>query len=671
MVLAQTATRVITGQTRIIEPSRSMPCAPIATSMLTTVVFNAPVERWAYFFSRAAFFIALASFFLTMFGCSVSKNKPILKTDPGGSVNITEGIKAYQNGDFERARLIFNKIIESKTDPSDLEEAQWYLAQIAEKQGKLNEAVKQYTLFSENFPSSKHLPAVKERLAALTKTSTLSDGPLVSTPGPTVPSGSSSVSTSGLTVPSGSSSVSTQGPNVPSGNSSVTPQGAPTQQNFLPMRRQETGLYGKFSGALTIEYLYDTQTSPPDPTPTLQNRLNEYLDFRWRKSAGGDLKIYFSGMNSNDFLTPDNSYYRLNKLFADWSDSRALVDLRIGRQPASGNTLFSRFDGLAFGLRPSSTLGLTASVGYAVDPFDRNQVQIQHDRLFYDTYLSVYDLYHLGGKIYYTQEFNNGFSTRNAVGLNGFWLNNAVNISSIVDYDLDFKQFNDKLLSLEYHYLIASYFAAVEYRKNPFLDYETALLAPSLALATPPVTSFDVLRETMTRGDIKTLALDNTTDSREVRLGTTLDFTKVWHADLRYAHTDFQSIVFNDGKVDKKGDRYSVFLSERNGLHWSEIGTLLYLYQPTTDYQTTTVTGTFAKYWGPEFQTSLRCRWERFVIKTSATRSTRIIPGFSLIYTFSGGIYASIDADYDIDMNTTTNETVKIVETRTSITIPF
>lgn len=606
-----------------------------------------------------------------MFGCSVSKNKPILKTDQAISVTLTDGVKAFQAGDYDRARVIFNLMVETNTNSSGLEEAQWYLGQIAEKQGKRNEAVKQYTLFSKNFPSSRHLPEVKERLAALTKTQASSDGPLVSTPGPIIPAGSSSVSTQGPTVSSGSSSGSPPGPAVPLESPSVDTQGTPTQQNILPIRRQETALYGRLSGALTMEYLYDTQTSPPDPTPTLQNRLTDYLDMRWRKSMGGDLKIYFSGMYSHDFLIPDNSFYRLNKFFADWSDPRSLVDLRIGRQPASGNTLFSRFDGLTLSLRTSSTLGLTASVGYAVDPFDRNQVQIQHDNFFYDTYLSIYDLYHLGGKIYYTQEFDNGFSTRNAVGFNGYWLNDRVNISSIVDYDLGFKQFNDKLLGLEYHYSIATYGAAVEYRKNPFLDYETALFAPSLALATPPVTSLDVLRETMTRGDIKTLALDNTTDSREVRLGTTFDFTKVWHADLRYAHTDFQSIVFTDGKVDKKGDRYSVFLSERNGLRWSEIGTVLYLYQPTTDYQTTTVTGTFSKFWGPETQTLLRCRWERFVIKTSATRSTRIIPGFSLIYTFRGGITVSLDADYDIDKNTSTNETVKIVETRTGVSIPF
>jgi len=620
-----------------------MPCAPIVTSMLTTVVFNAPVERWVFFLSRAAFCLALATFFLTMIGCSLSRNKPILKTDSGPSINFAEGVNAFEKGDLERARVIFNRFIDTKTDPSGLEEAQWYLARIADEQGKRNDTVQQYTLFTSNFPSSRHIPEVKARLAALTTGSDSVNGPST-----------------------GPSSAAVQSESLPGSN-----QGTPPQPVFSPVRRQETAPFGKFSGAFTLEYYNDTQTSPADPTPTVQNRLNEYLDFRWRKSAGGDLKIYFSGMNSDDFLTPDNSFYRLNKIFADWSDPRSMVDLRIGRQPASGNTLFSRFDGLAFGLRPFNTLGLTTSVGYAVDPFDRNKIQIQHDRLFYDTYLSIYDLYHLGGKIYYTQEFNNGFSTRNAVGLNGYWLNDPINISSIVDYDLAFKDFNDKLLSFEYHYAIASYSAAVEYRKNPFLDYETALIDPSLALITPPITSLDAARQTLTRNDLQALALKNTTDSREARLGTTVDFSKVWHLDLRYAHTIFQAIVFNDGKADKKGDRYSVFLSERNGLHWSEVGTVLYLFQPTTDYQTTTVTGTFSKYLGPEFQTSLRCRWERFEIKTSATQSTRLIPGFTLIYTFGSGISLSLDADYDMDKNNTTNGTVTTVETRTSLTIPF
>lgn len=549
------------------------------------------------------------------------------------STNLTDGVKAFEKGDFERARLIFNKMIEKNTDPSKLEEPQWYLAQIAEKQGKLREAVQQYTLFSKNFPSSQHIPEVKKRLAALT---------------------------------TGSTSMKDL-----SGNLSSPQPRLPVHQSLLPVRRYDARPYGRFSGAFTMEYLYDTQTSPPDPTPTVQNRLTEYLDMRWKKWMGGDLKIYMSGLYSRDFLIPDNSYYRLSKLFADWSDPRSIFDFRIGRQPSSGNTLFSRFDGFTMGLRPFNTVGLTASVGHPVNPFDHNQVQIQHDLLFYETYLSLYDLFHFGGKLYYTQEFDSGFSTRNAIGLNGYWLNEGINISSAVDYDLGFKQFNEKLLGLEYHYSIATYGLAVEYRKNPFLDYETALYSPALALATPPITSLDALRETMTRSDIKNLAIENTTDSREVRVGTTIDISKVWRVDIRYAHADFQSIIFDDGKADKKGDRYSAFLSERNGLGWSEIGTLLYLYQPSTDYQTTTVTGTFSKNWGPSFQTIGRCRWERFVIHTSDTRSTRITPGFSLVYTFIGGISASLDADYDINQNTTTNDTAKIVETRTTLTVPF
>ena len=593
-------------------------------------------------------------------GCTLSKSKSSLKPDRGNSTVLTEGIEAFRNGDLEKSKSAFNKIIDTQRGSDELEEAQWYLAQIAEKQGKPNEALQQYRFFLKNFPSSKYVPEADEKLAALTEGAASISAS----------SDSLSVNKQAASVPSDGFSVNRPGATVQSGGLSANAQKASVPQEVTPLRRQETPRYGTLSGALTTEYLYDAQTSPKSSTPVL-NRLNDYLDMRWRKSVDGDLKIYFSGLYSRDFLVTDNSWYRLSKLFADWSDSRSLVDLRVGRQPASGNTLFIRFDGVAVAVRPFNSVGFNSSVGYPVNTFDRNNIRIQRDRFFYDSNLSLYDFCHLSGKVYYTQELNNRFSTRRAVGLNGYWLTDKVNISSVVDYDLDFKRYNDKLLSLDYHGAISSYSAAVEYRKNPFLDFDTALFDPSLVVAGPPVTSLDALRQTMTRDDIRALALDNTTNFLELRLGTAFDFTKIWHADLRYAHTINQFIDFVNGKATTTGDRYSVFISERNGLHWSEIGSLLYLYQPSTDYQTSTVTGTLSKYWTAGTQLSLQCRWERFVFKTSSTQSTRLVPGFILSYTFKGGTSASLETDYEINIISSANTPIKTVETRTSLTIPF
>jgi len=571
----------------------------------------------------------MLSVFLATVGCSLSKNKSILKPEAGTSATLEEGIKSFQNGDLEKSRSTFNNIIATKRGSSELEEAQWYLAQISEKQGRPAEAQQQYLSFIKNYPSSKHLVEVNERLSALTASST-----------------------------------------PPAAGSPPSEPPAPVIRDLPLRRRAEASPFGRLSGGLTTEYLYDLQTSPK-PSIVVQNRLNEFLDMRWKKQAAGDFKFYLSGMYSHNFLDTEDTRYRLSKLYTEWNDPRSVVDIRFGRQPSSGNTLFTRFDGVALALRPFNTIGINSSTGYPVNIFDKTKIRIQRDRYFYDSYLSLYDLYHLNGKIYYTQEFDNGFLTRRAVGMNVYWLNEPFNISSILDYDLDFKLFNDELLSLEYRYSKVLYSIAAEFRKNPFLDYHTALLDPSLSAADPPVTSLDVLKETLTRDDIRNLAMDNTTDSRELRLGTTIDFTEVWRGDFRYSHIINQIIDFTDGKTDKTSNRYSVFLSERNGLKWSESWTLLFLYMPATDFKTSTVTTTFSKYWGIGTQASLRFRWEHLEFITAESRSTRLVPGFTLSYSFTGGTSISLEGDYLIDKNITTGETTKTVQTRTSLIIPF
>jgi hypothetical protein len=565
-------------------------------------------------------------------GCSLSKNKSILKPVEGNLATLTEGIKAFQNGDLEQSKRVFNKIIDAQRGTPDLEEAQWYLAQIAEKQTQPKEAQQQYLFFLKNYPSSKHAVEAKERLSILTGTSSPSAGS--------------------------------------AGSGEPTP---PLIARDLPLqRRAESSRYGRLSGGLTTEYLYSRQISPKLSTE-VQNRLSEFLDLRWKKEAAGDLKFYFSGMRSDNFLNQGDFRNRLSKLYVEWNDPKSVLDIRMGRQPASGNTLFTRFDGVALSIRPFNSIGLNSSVGHPVDISDKKEIRIHYDRLFTESYISLYDFYHLGGKLYYTEEFNQDFLTRRAVGLNGYWLYENLNISSIVDYDLDFKKINDELLNIEYHYSIVQYSLAAEYRKNPFLDYNTALIDHSLSppVTDPPITSLDVLRQTYTRSDIQRLALENTTDSRELRLGTTIDFTKVWRGDFRYSHAILQELNFTDIKTDKIADRYSVFLSERNGLNWSESWTLLTLYLPASDYKTTSVTTTFSKYWGISTQASLRCRWERIEFFTADSLSMRLVPGFTLSYSFGNGTSIGLDADYTIDKNITTGDTLKTVETRTSVTVPF
>ena len=542
----------------------------------------------------------------------------MLRTDTRNASQLEKGISAFEKENYEKARGILNKLIGTRIGIIELQEAQWYLARISEEQGKLNEARQQYALFIQNFPSNSHNTEAKERLAAL---------------------------------------------------GSLRDQPTQTLETGPVLRQREVATrYSRLSGALTSEYLYDHLLSS-EPTITTQNMLSEFLDLRWRKMVGTDMRINFLGSYSRGFLDQQDPRYQISKLFAEWNHLMSVLDLRLGRQPSSGNTLFSRFDGTSVVYRPFNMVNFNASAGYPVHTSNTHQVEIQSDHLFYDTYLTLYDFYHLGGKIYYTQEFKEGLSPRNATGINGYWLKEPVNLTFILDYDIDFEKFNDELIGLEYTHLNMRYSASAEYRKSPFLDYETALLDPSLTGTN--MTTLAALKQTKTVDEIRSLTLANTSDLLDFQLGTVVDFSKVWRGDFRYGHTISEVVDFTVGRARKTGDRFSMFLSERNGLNFSEAWTFLVVYQTETDFQSVTSTSSLSKYWNSSAVTSLRFRWDSTEFKTSGTQSSRYIPGLALSFSFKNGTQASLEADYAIEKTSVSPDTLTTVQTRASITIPF
>lgn len=543
-----------------------------------------------------------------------------LKGAENGSAALKKGIDSFDQGEYEQSRSIFSEVIRTQPGSPDLEEAQWYLGVVAEKQGKREEAREQYVLYLKNFPSGRHAADTNERLAAMA-----SEG------------------------------------------------AAAAPFRSFPVKARSSGRYGKFSGALTTEYLYDDQISPA-PSVTVQNRLSEFLDFRWKSATETDLRIYFSGMYSEDLLDHNHSRARLSKLFAEWNPSGGFYTLRFGRQPASGNTLFSRFDGLSAGYRPSQFIHLNVAAGYPVQVFGAHNPGVKRDRQFYELSTAVYDLLHLNGRLYYTEEFNERFSTRRAVGLNGFWVWDDWTVTSMFDYDLDFRRWNNQLLGLDYTRGIFRYSGGVERRKNPFLEYTTALVDFTLLGNTPPVISLGELRRIKNRTEIRSLVLNNTTDSLEFRIGITADFSSVWRGDFRYAHiqSDAVEVVNLVGtKVDKRADRVTLFISERNGLRLSEIWTLLLMAQPSTDSDTSTATSALSRYWRNGALGSLRIRWEKTEFKNIDSRSTRIVPGAAANFPLFGETQASVEGDYSIEKNNTSSATLKTIQTRISLTVPF
>jgi hypothetical protein len=559
--------------------------------------------------------------FFLLTGCSWG---PSFLHSRANSDELTAGINYFNQSNFIKAKTVFLHLIETRIGSPEIEDALWYLALISEKLDKPDIASETLKRFLKSYPSSVNKKEAEEKIALL-------DG-------------------------SGQAAANLKE------NEAGEKKGTLTKQD-----RPRAGP-DKISGSFITEYLYDEQISP-SPSTNTQSRLSEFLDFRWRKGSGPDLRFNFSGLNANDFLVSRNNRTRLSKLYFEGNNVGWFSNFRMGRQPSSGSTLFNRFDGLSFSL-PVYPVTWTNNLGVPVNIFATDPLAIESNRKFYETYFSVVDYGHITGKVYFTQEYFQDFSTRKAIGLNGFWMYNTLNITTLLDRDIDFKEFNDGMVNFDYTHSIFRYSGLVEYRRNPFLDYGNALADPSVVIQTPPITSLDILQQIKTRDEIMQLALNNSQTTLDYSLGLSVEFSSIWRGDFRYGKTVYNPAdpVVNSQKTT---DRYSVFILERNFFNLNEITSTLFLFQPGTDSTNTSIGVNLLKIWTNGFQGGLIFRYEDTRFNLSENTLTRVVPGFVMRYSLKSGVEASLEGDYVMEDNSLSPDWNNTIQTRTSLSMPF
>ncbi|MBI3605708.1 MAG: hypothetical protein HY202_06750 [Nitrospirae bacterium] len=563
--------------------------------------------------------------FFLLAGCSWG---PSFFHSRANSDELAAGINYFQQSN----KTVFLHLIETRIGSPEIEDALWYLALISEKLDKPNIARQKIKLFIRSYPSSSHKKAAEGKIAFL----------------------------DGLQAP----------------HNLKEKAGGEKKESQLKRSPTRTGS-DKISGSFVTEYLYDEQLSP-SPSINTQSRLSEFLDFRWRKGSGPDLRFNFSGMNANDFLTSRNNRTRLSKFFLEGNNVDWFSNFRIGRQPSSGSTLFNRFDGLSFSL-PVFLVTWTNNLGVPVNIFATDPLAIESNRKFYETYLSVVDFGHITGKVYFTQEYFQDFSTRKAMGLNGFWMYDTLNITTLLDRDIDFNKFNDGMVNFDYTHSVFRYSGLVEYRRNPFLDYGNALADPWVVTQTPPITSLDVLQQIKTREEIMQLALNNSQPTLDYSLGLSVELSSIWRVDFRYGETFYNPTDLSSHiltlpltPAEKTTKRYSIFILERNFLNLNEIASTLFLYSPGTDSTNTSIVANLLKVWPNGFQGGLRFRYENTEFNLSGGNTlTRIVPGFMVRYPLKNGVEAGIEADYTMEQNNASPDMTSTIQTRASLSAPF
>ena len=245
---------------------------------------------------------------------------PATKEDEGTRTNraeriMAEGRKAMTAGNFQRAAMLFTKVL-GQPDATRAPEAKELLGLAYQRAGKLAHARAEYEEYLAAYPDQEGAERVQQRLQALR---------------------------------------SARGPG---------------QRRAKKSEPERSRLEHSLSGSVSQFYRLDTVDTEVRGSETVNSSLDAGLFLSTRHTKGPfSARTNFSGSYRYDFLDELDSEdaMRFTSAFVDLSSRRRNYSARLGRQSASGGGVLGRFDGIQVWRQMSERWRLGLVSGFPVD----------------------------------------------------------------------------------------------------------------------------------------------------------------------------------------------------------------------------------------------------------------------------------------------------------------
>ena len=354
---------------------------------------------------------------------------------------MKQGRAALTAGEHDKAVQIFNALLNLPPNKQS-QEAQELVGLARERNGEITKAKAEYEHYLRAYPDGAGVARVRQRLAGLPETKT-------------------------MTVQGGKKS---------------------------PQKVEESRIYGS-----VYQYYYGgySQTKITDKTTNTttsihnhdQSLLQSAFDVtgRYRKNEY-DNKVVVRGTQTYDLLATTDirrNISRLRALYVEHSSQDSYL-VRIGRQPGnSGGVLDFRFDGawLRYTAVPQ-LLNINLLAGqprqFSFDsnyvPDDPRNFRADLKRYFYGANVDIGPLGDAwSGNAYYLNQMVNGVVDRRAVGSEVRYASNGKNAFSLVDYDISYGVLNVAMLNGTWVTEGTTYTVLADHRRTPYLQTTNAL----------------------------------------------------------------------------------------------------------------------------------------------------------------------------------------------------
>lgn len=241
-----------------------------------------------------------------------------------------------------------------------------------------------------------------------------------------------------------------------------------------------------------------------------------------------------SASHRYDFLaTTDNSDGRVSTFYYEISKRDDNYGGRIGRQTHSSDGVLGRFDGIILNKRIGTDKKINFLAGYPVELSTTDGVDT--DRQFYALSFDFDALYlDTDFKFYYIQQDNEGFTDRNAVGVQLKYIDESSSYFATIDYDVFFSELSQATVIANWRNKANSSLTVVaDHRRSPLLTTNNALIGQT-------VTNLTDLRLTFTEDQIYQLAKDrsSTYDAITVSASTFLSERYQLNGDITFSSLD-------------------------------------------------------------------------------------------------------------------------------------
>jgi hypothetical protein len=371
---------------------------------------------------------------------------------------LKEGRRAMTAGEFDRAVLIFTKVL-SHSDGAPAQEALELLGLARERTGQLAHAKAEYEAYLERYPKGESAERVRQRLEAL-----------------------------------------------------VTARAeAPESRRIEPPESKPLDL--TVFGSTYVGYRRQNLYPRGNPVVLADSSLFTDLHLEARlRTDNYTLRSQYTGGYRYEFLDGGSDESRTNSLFVEAEDHPNRLQGFIGRRSMSTAGILGRFDGMrvTYGLGERFTLG--AAGGFPVDYGSANTVQT--DLAFAGISLDVAEIAeNVNAQVYAIGQWDGGRTDRMAVGTEIHYFDQGRFAAVFLDYDVYFQKLNLAQLIGNWQVtpstLLTTYLA---YRLVPALTAQNALQGQ----AADEVAD---LRDDFSDGEIKELARDRTASSTTLTFG--------------------------------------------------------------------------------------------------------------------------------------------------------